>query len=804
MGVEGLWSLVEGCNRSVKLEGLSQRRLAVDASIWIYQFMRGMEGRGQGDRTLKNAHILGFFWRICKLLFYNIHPVFVFDGPAPLLKRQTIAARKAKTRQAEENLEETNQLIVDARLKMHARQALKDEGLAHMPPPIVAEEEEDQLVAAMKGDAQAEAEGDPKKTRRKPRQRSKATGNSSSTTTTTGAVRVSQHRERDLFELPPLPDDRLFFHDEEDSLGDSEGEWEQVRATRGGGDEDEDENGGGDEGWPHGELNPVQMDDETLESLPPRMQLEIVSELQAKSRETSWSRLREMVTKAPTALDFSRQQIQNTLRRNNLSKKLDVVRQRVNQEHLAKGVDTRRIVSSSNKEYVLMDRKVNTPPSEAGEEGLSGLSNKETASSESSGDSDYERHEKRRRLRRMGEVRGGTSLVPSGQVDSPGETGEPNPDDESWGDLESGGYLPEPEEIKKTPTPLVVPLVPALKVVNNPATTEGGDDSDFEDIPAYNAGGVASTPRPLSPFSAAPEVSETRASAVSGWILSQMRECLSLTPSQLEDRLIAVVEKKVNLMDTDDSAFDELVQFQTFLEGLLSREREPARPEKVPTPKKKITAEATQNTLIPVREMVVLEEESRGVRQNGSWKGKEKATGDFELPESDTRQKGPPARLPARPAEGLDLDRMTEDEILAHAIALSEKEAAVKGSPHSKKTPPPFLDDNHEELQKVLSESLAAFHSQHSMDGGDGGQGSVNVPRRPVSPEASTSASFSSRDKETNNGRRSPPPAPHYDLRQELDDLDDLHTLQQLAKRDASSVTLEMINDIKVCNPRPF
>jgi DNA excision repair protein ERCC-5 len=64
------------------------KALAIDSSIWIYQFqatMRDKEGRG-----LNNAHVLGFLRRICKLLFYGIKPVFVFDGGVPAIKRSTI------------------------------------------------------------------------------------------------------------------------------------------------------------------------------------------------------------------------------------------------------------------------------------------------------------------------------------------------------------------------------------------------------------------------------------------------------------------------------------------------------------------------------------------------------------------------------------------------------------------------------------------------------------------------------------------------------------------------------------------
>ena len=48
--------------------------------------------RDKDGRVLVNAHVLGFLRRICKLLFYGIKPVFVFDGGAPPLKRVTIVS----------------------------------------------------------------------------------------------------------------------------------------------------------------------------------------------------------------------------------------------------------------------------------------------------------------------------------------------------------------------------------------------------------------------------------------------------------------------------------------------------------------------------------------------------------------------------------------------------------------------------------------------------------------------------------------------------------------------------------------
>ena len=39
---------------------------------------------------------LNILSRICKLLFYQIKPVFVFDGAPPQLKRETLARRRMK------------------------------------------------------------------------------------------------------------------------------------------------------------------------------------------------------------------------------------------------------------------------------------------------------------------------------------------------------------------------------------------------------------------------------------------------------------------------------------------------------------------------------------------------------------------------------------------------------------------------------------------------------------------------------------------------------------------------------------
>ncbi|EDV26222.1 uncharacterized protein TRIADDRAFT_23638 [Trichoplax adhaerens] len=89
MGVKGLWKLLESAGQPITLESLENKILAVDISLWLNESLRGM--RDHQGSLIENAHLLGLFYRLCKLLFFKIRPVFVFDGGVPLLKKQTIS-----------------------------------------------------------------------------------------------------------------------------------------------------------------------------------------------------------------------------------------------------------------------------------------------------------------------------------------------------------------------------------------------------------------------------------------------------------------------------------------------------------------------------------------------------------------------------------------------------------------------------------------------------------------------------------------------------------------------------------------
>ncbi|RKP29771.1 PIN domain-like protein [Metschnikowia bicuspidata] len=110
MGVKSLWEIIGPAARPVKLEALSRKKLAIDASIWIYQFLKAV--RDKEGNALGTSHIVGFFRRICKLLYFGILPLFVFDGGAPALKRKVLQSRRARREGHRENMAVAAQKIL--------------------------------------------------------------------------------------------------------------------------------------------------------------------------------------------------------------------------------------------------------------------------------------------------------------------------------------------------------------------------------------------------------------------------------------------------------------------------------------------------------------------------------------------------------------------------------------------------------------------------------------------------------------------------------------------------------------------
>ncbi|CAI9101402.1 OLC1v1038718C2 [Oldenlandia corymbosa var. corymbosa] len=114
MGIKGLTKLLaDNAPKSLKeqkFESYFGRKIAIDASMSIYQFLI-VVGRS-GTEMLTNeagevtSHLQGMFTRTIRLLEAGIKPVYVFDGKPPDLKRQELAKRYSKRADATEDLDE--------------------------------------------------------------------------------------------------------------------------------------------------------------------------------------------------------------------------------------------------------------------------------------------------------------------------------------------------------------------------------------------------------------------------------------------------------------------------------------------------------------------------------------------------------------------------------------------------------------------------------------------------------------------------------------------------------------------------
>lgn len=111
--------------RRVSVETLAGKTLAVDASIWMVQFVKAM--RDEKGEMVRNAHLLGFFRRICKLLFLRTKPVFVFDGGTPALKRRTVIARRRQRENAQAKVRKTAEKLLLNHLKALRLKELADD-----------------------------------------------------------------------------------------------------------------------------------------------------------------------------------------------------------------------------------------------------------------------------------------------------------------------------------------------------------------------------------------------------------------------------------------------------------------------------------------------------------------------------------------------------------------------------------------------------------------------------------------------------------------------------------------------------
>ncbi|KAL0574982.1 DNA repair protein rad2 [Marasmius crinis-equi] len=316
MGVKSLWSLLTPVGRPVMLENMEGKTVAIDSSIWIYQFQATM--RSKDGRVLLNAHVLGFLRRISKLLFFGMKPVFVFDGGAPALKRETLNERRRKKSGAAVTHAKVAEKLLAAQMRREALKHVKS-GQSSKKGKEKATAAEEEVVFLEDLDSNMPTTPAKKKKENEP---------SSST-------KKGKFYDHDPYRLPEVdmgamvanatrstaPDPRLATEDElRDFI-------EHMRP------EDFD------------------VTSAAFRELPTEVQYEIVGDLRLKSRQTSYTRLQQMLRHAPTPLDFSKQQIKNLQQRNALTQQLLTTTDTIGKAHIEIPV---RIASERNREYVLL------------------------------------------------------------------------------------------------------------------------------------------------------------------------------------------------------------------------------------------------------------------------------------------------------------------------------------------------------------------------------------------------------------------------------------------------------------------
>ncbi|KAI6168059.1 hypothetical protein EDD17DRAFT_1453682, partial [Pisolithus thermaeus] len=325
MGVKSLWSLLEPVGRPIPLENMEGKALAIDSSIWIYQFQATM--RDKDGRALVNAHVLGFLRRICKLLFHGIRPVFVFDGGAPALKRNTITDRKKKKSGAAASHAQIAERLLAAQMR---REALVHASAA-LPPASSKGKQKAPSAPAVLDEGVVYLEDIDSSMTRTPAKAKKAEQHPPVSST----KKTSRFYDHDPYKLPEINLD------------------EQVaKATRGHAPDfrlaTEEELRAFVE-----EMRPEDLDitSPAFRELPTEVQYEIVGDLRLKSRQTSYKRLQNMLRKAETPLDFSKEQIKGLQQRNALTQQLLVTTDSIGKAHINIPV---RIASERDKEYLLV------------------------------------------------------------------------------------------------------------------------------------------------------------------------------------------------------------------------------------------------------------------------------------------------------------------------------------------------------------------------------------------------------------------------------------------------------------------
>lgn len=300
-----MWKLVEQSGKPVPLETLENKVLAVDISIWLHQVIKGFQD-SKGS-SLPNAHILGLFHRLCKLMYYRIKPVFVFDGGVPALKRQTIAKRSQSKSKYHNEADRLQQLLLETLAKEKVVQQALGSATSLLVSPT------------------------------------KKPGNNSKT----------DDEPDEMFKLPPLKEDSPFkkADSSQTDLDDSGSSWDEKTSKT----------------YYHLNLNAIDVTSVHFKNLPADVRHDILSDIKETRKQNSWGRLHELPVESD---NFSSFQMKRLLKRRAVQVELEEAEKEMGGKCLSlteleallseEGVDTsssqaaQKIASDENTRFLLV------------------------------------------------------------------------------------------------------------------------------------------------------------------------------------------------------------------------------------------------------------------------------------------------------------------------------------------------------------------------------------------------------------------------------------------------------------------
>lgn len=149
MGIKGLNGIIsENAPLSIKkaeIKSFFGRKVAIDASMSLYQFLIAVRQQDGGQLTNDNgettSHLMGMFYRTLRMIDNGIKPCYVFDGKPPVLKSHELGKRTARREETEKKLaeatDEVERMKQERRLvkvsKEHNDEAKKLLGLMGIP-----------------------------------------------------------------------------------------------------------------------------------------------------------------------------------------------------------------------------------------------------------------------------------------------------------------------------------------------------------------------------------------------------------------------------------------------------------------------------------------------------------------------------------------------------------------------------------------------------------------------------------------------------------------------------------------------